>query len=94
MSIDRCLPPAVLAALLAAPLAFLPVSSASAQGTAEERSACEGDAFRFCMSDIPSVSKIEACLIANEAQLSPACRAEFAGSPERKTKLRERHFQR
>lgn len=65
-------------------------SAAQAQGTAEQRSACEGDAFRFCSSDIPFVSKIEACLVANEAQISPACRAEF--TPAKTTKLRPEHF--
>ena len=65
-------------------------SAAQAQGTAQERSACEGDAFRFCSSDIPFVSKIEACLVANEAQISPACRAEF--TPAKTTKLRPEHF--
>lgn len=75
---------ALLAALVLAPL------SAFAQGTAEERSACMGDAFKFCLSDIPTVSKIEACLEKNESQLTPACRAEFR--PNKKTKLRAEHF--
>lgn len=64
--------------------------AAHAQGTAEQRSACEGDAFKFCFSDIPSVSAIEACLARNEPQLSPACQTEFA--PAKKTKLRPEHF--
>lgn len=67
-------------------------SAAQAQGTAQERSACEGDAFRFCASDIPFVSKIEACLLANEAQISPACRAEF--SPAKTTKLKPEYLRR
>lgn len=67
-------------------------SAAQAQGTAQERSACEGDAFRFCASDIPFVSKIEACLLANEAQISPACRAEF--TPAKTTKLRPEYLRR
>lgn len=76
----------VLTALLAS------ASAAQAQGTAQERSACEGDAFRFCASDIPFVSKIEACLLANEAQISPACRAEF--TPAKTTKLRPEYLRR
>lgn len=52
--------------------------SASAQGTAQQRSDCMGDALRFCSSDVPFVSKIEECLQANIGQLSPACRGEFA----------------
>lgn len=74
----------LLAALaLASPSAF-------AQGTAEERSACMDDAFKFCLSDIPNVSKIETCLEKNEPQLTPACRAEFR--PAKKTKMRAEHF--
>lgn len=76
------------AALLAAIALASP--SALAQGTAEERSACMGDAFKFCLSDIPTVSKIEACLEKNESQLTPACRAEFR--PNKKTKMRAEHF--
>ena len=71
---------------------FAGASVAQAQGTAQERSACEGDAFRFCASDIPFVSKIEACLLANEAQISPACRAEF--TPAKTTKLRPEYLRR
>jgi hypothetical protein len=38
------------------------VAPAYAQGAAQERSDCMGDAFRFCSSDIPFVSEIEDCL--------------------------------
>jgi hypothetical protein len=79
------------AAVLAA--VALPCISAAAQGTAEERSACMGDAFRFCLSDIPNVAEIETCLLKNESKLSPACRTEF-GPDTRKTKLRREHFSR
>ncbi|MGD9543481.1 MAG: hypothetical protein AB7F41_03675 [Methylocystis sp.] len=72
-------------------LLALAATSASAQGTAQERSDCMGDAMRFCSSDIPFVEEIEACLEQNMARLSPACRREFA--PTRTTKLREEYFQ-
>jgi hypothetical protein len=63
---------AVLATLLAtAPAAF-------AQGTPEQRSACMGDAFKFCSSEIPNVPRITACMKANYSKLSPACRAAAA----------------
>ncbi|PPD40646.1 MAG: hypothetical protein CTY15_14545 [Methylocystis sp.] len=65
---------------------------AFAQGTSEERSACMGDAMRFCSSDIPFVSEIESCLEGNIGKLSPACRREF--EPARTTKLQESHFYR
>ena len=72
--------------------AALAASPASAQGTAQERSDCMGDALRLCSSDIPFVSEIEDCLRSNMARLSPACRREFAG-PTNSTKLKEEHFQ-
>lgn len=65
-------------------------AGALAQGTASERSACIGDAFKFCSSDIPNVSQIEACLDRNRAGLTPACAAEF--KPAHKTRLKRKHF--
>jgi len=71
--------------------AFLTMTAAAgAQGTAEQRSACMGDAFRFCGRDIPNVSRIEGCLAANVARLHPACAAEF--SPHSRTIMRSEHF--
>jgi len=71
---------------------LLASAPAAAQGTAEERSACMGDAFRFCASDIPHVAKIEACMKDHLSELSPACAAEFKPSQEKKTKLKSTHF--
>jgi hypothetical protein len=68
----------------------LGLTAASAQGTAQQRSACMGDAFRFCSAYIPNVSNIEACLQRNVNSLDPACRAEF--QPNGRTKLRPQHF--
>jgi hypothetical protein len=70
--------------------AFVASVPAHAQGTAQERSACMGDAFKFCGSDIPNVSRIEACLKSNVSKLSPGCRAEF--EPSGKTKIHRSHF--
>jgi hypothetical protein len=70
--------------------ALTPAPSVLAQGTSQQRSDCMADAFKFCSSDIPFVSKIEACLESNMNQLSPACRSEFA--PAKKTRLRAEHF--
>jgi len=53
-------------------------SAAFAQGTPEQRSACMGDAFRLCSSEIPSVEKVTACLKANYSKVSPACKAAAA----------------
>ena len=78
----------------AAVLASLALSSAPAlaQGTAEERSACMGDAFRFCASDIPDVPAIESCLIKNMSKLSKDCQEEFHKAPEGKTRMKPEHF--
>ena len=46
-----------------------------AQGTAEQRSACTGDAFRYCSAHIPSASAVTACMKANYSKLSAACKA-------------------
>ncbi len=50
---------------------------AAAQGTAEQRSACMGDAFEFCGSEIPDATKVEACLRKNLKKISPACQSQF-----------------
>jgi hypothetical protein len=56
-------------------------SAAWAQGTAEQRSACIGDAFRLCGSEIPDVSRITSCMKANFSKLSPGCKARFHVPP-------------
>jgi hypothetical protein len=48
-----------------------------AQGMAEQRWACEQDAFKFCGNEIPNVERITACMVKNVKKLSPACRAQF-----------------
>jgi hypothetical protein len=60
---------AVLASLLASP------SAAFAQGTAKQRSACMGDALRYCSSEIPNIPRITSCMKANFSKLSPSCKA-------------------
>ena len=60
---------AVLATLVASS------SAGFAQGTPEQRAACMGDVFKFCSSEIPNVAKVTACMKANAAKLSLACKA-------------------
>ena len=48
-----------------------------AQGTPEQRWACQQDAFKFCSGEIPNVPRITACMTKNVKKLSPACRAQF-----------------
>lgn len=86
-------PVSTIAPIALAFAAFVTMTAAAvAQGTAEQRSACMGDAFRFCGRDIPNVSKIEGCLAANVARLHPACAAEF--SPRGRTTMQSAHFTR
>jgi len=47
-------------------------------GSAEEQAACTPDVFRLCAAQIPSESRIVACLKQNKAKLSPACRKVFS----------------
>jgi hypothetical protein len=88
MTLLRSIAPSAAFALSALVLSL--AGPAQAQGTAQERSACMGDAFRFCSGDIPNVPKIEACLKSKVNQLSPACRAEF--EPSGKSKMHRSHF--
>lgn len=92
MTIFRAKAASIKMLLIAGAMLSVP-AAATAQGTAEERSACISDAFQFCMPDIPNVSKIEACLIKSKDKLQPACRAEFE-QPSGKTRLQARHLQR
>lgn len=57
--------------------ALLLSSAAFAQGTQEQREACEADANKWCPYDIPNVDAIAACLRKNIKWISPACQAQF-----------------
>ncbi|HKS18643.1 MAG TPA: hypothetical protein VJS63_05470 [Bradyrhizobium sp.] len=56
------------------------VTAASAY-TQEQEAACTGDAFQFCGPEIPDVDRVTACMIRNQARLSPGCRAHFRPEP-------------
>jgi hypothetical protein len=58
-------------------LTLLASSSASAQGTPEQRRACTPDVYRLCAGEIPNARAITACLRRQKASLSPACAAVF-----------------
>ncbi len=70
----RLLAIAAILASYAAPAAF-------AAGTAQQRAACQDDAFRFCSDDVPDPVAIEACLQRNIRSISPACQAQFGYKP-------------
>jgi hypothetical protein len=52
---------------------------AAAQGTPEQRAACEQDAYRFCSQYIPDESRTASCLRRYRVSLSPACRRLMSG---------------
>lgn len=58
----------------AAMMLALSTSPGSAQGTAEDRSACIPDAFRLCSAAIPDADRVIACLKTERVKLSTACR--------------------
>ena len=55
---------------IAIPLALLASAPAFAQGTPEQRAACNDDAFRFCNDDVPDAIAVERCLRAHMSALS------------------------
>jgi hypothetical protein len=50
---------------------------ATAQGTPEQRAACEGDAMRLCGEFVPDVQRITACMQSKRRFLTARCRAVF-----------------
>ena len=57
---------------------------AAAQGTPEQRQACQPDAMRLCSEFVPDVDRITACMVKNRICVSPACRAVFKSPPRKK----------
>ncbi len=52
-------------------------SRVAAQGTPEQRAACEEEAKYLCANYIPDEQQITACMVRNVHSLSPQCRAMF-----------------
>ena len=59
-------------------------SPAPAQGTPEQRAACENDAMRLCGQFIPDVQRITSCMAGQRRYLSVRCRAVFDGGSRRR----------
>ena len=79
-----------IAAVLAfAAMACAGALPAAAQGTPQQRAACEGDAMRLCGNYVPDVQRITACMHAKRSQLSPRCRAVFGGAKKKSTVQRD-----
>jgi hypothetical protein len=61
------------------------------RGTQDDQMACIGDVFRLCSSEIPSVTRIVACLVREKPQLTPDCRAVFDRDSPRTARSRRHH---
>ncbi len=89
---DRCSPRQLILSLaLAAGLALvaaLAPSPVAAQGTPEQRAACEDEARWLCSNYIPDERAIIACMARNRQSLSPRCRAMFGGGAKQRTRHR------
>jgi type II secretory pathway component PulL len=70
-----------LAALWSVVLMPIP---AAAQGTPEQRAACESDATRLCGQFVPDIQRITSCMAQKRRYLSPGCRAVFDGGATRR----------
>jgi len=75
MIMIRTAPFAALALLLCALPTAAPASVS--KPTAEERSACMGDAISLCLAAIPNKPRVASCLASKMSQLSPRCRSQF-----------------
>ena len=63
-------------------------SPAAAQGTPQQRAACESEAQWLCSNYIPDVDAITACMVRNRHLLSPRCRAMFGSGAKRRQRSR------
>ncbi len=73
------------AGCLALGLAFMGSTPAAAQGTPQQRAACEQDAYRLCGQFVPDEKTTAACLRRQRMNLSPSCRAAFSGKGARRS---------
>lgn len=74
-------------------LSGLAAAPAFAQGSGDQRAACQGDAYRLCDQYVPDAIAVEQCLRAHMGSLSAGCRAEFGvggGKAAKKAKARKR----
>ena len=74
---------AAVAALFGLALLLAP-APAAAQGTPQQRAACQDDAMRLCGQFVPDVDRITACMSRKRKLLSPACRVYFTGGKRRR----------
>ena len=78
---SRCSPRQLILCLAVSaglgPMAVLAPSPGAAQGTPQQRAACEDEAKWLCSNYIPDEGAIKACMLRNLKALSPRCRAMF-----------------
>jgi hypothetical protein len=67
--------------MVATTLALGLLTTASHAHTPEQEQMCTGDAMRLCGSEIPDVERVTACMIRQQASLSPGCKAVFRMEP-------------
>jgi hypothetical protein len=60
----------------------------AAQGTPQQRAACEDEARWLCSNYVPDQDQVTACMVRNVHSLSPRCRAVF-GSKRRTRQQRK-----
>ena len=69
-------------------MAMLAPSLVAAQGTPQQRAACEDEARWLCSNYVPDQDQVTACMVRNVHSLSPRCRAVF-GSKRRTRQQRK-----
>jgi hypothetical protein len=72
-------------ALMGVVLVLAP-SRLAAQGTPQQRAACEDEAKWLCSNYIPDEDQVTACMVRNLHSLSPRCRAVFGSGSKRRTR--------
>jgi hypothetical protein len=81
--------PAALALMaVLAFMALLAPARVAAQGTPQQRAACEDEARWLCSNYVPDQDQVTACMVRNLHSLSPRCRAVF-GSKRRTRQQRK-----
>jgi hypothetical protein len=77
---------ALLLAGLAGLLLLASAAPLAAQGTPQQRAACEDEARWLCSNYIPDADAITACMVRNRHLLSPRCRAALGTGKKRPTR--------
>ena len=69
--------------LVSAFISLFALEPAMAQGSQQQRAACERDANRLCAAEQPDAIAVEKCLRANMKLLSKACQRQFRAKSRR-----------